>query len=54
MTTAQARAIFDQIAATHRANGDRDQAARVELLREYLTNDTFRAALTNQIYALTN
>lgn len=50
MTTTEARKVFDQIAATHRAKGDRDAAANVELCREYFTNPTFRAALADHLW----
>ena len=42
-----ARTIFDQaLAATH----DRDQIARLELLREYITNTTFRHTLAGALF----
>lgn len=52
MTTEQARKIFDAAADAHRANGDRDQAARVEIIREYFTNPTFRAKLADYVAQL--
>ncbi len=52
MTTNQAREIFNQIAATHRANGDLDQAAKIELAREYFTNPTFAKALADHVWQI--
>jgi len=50
MNTQQARQILDQIAATHRANGNLDQAARIELAREYFTNSKFAKALADPLW----
>ncbi len=54
MTNEQAREVFDKVAATHRAQGERDKAARVEICREYFTNPTFRKALAAHLWALAN
>lgn len=45
MTIKQAREIFDRVASVHRQNGNLDQAAKIELAREYFTNTKFCEAL---------
>jgi len=51
MTTNQAKEIFNQIAAKHTSNGNLDQAARIELAREYFTSPTFRKALADLLWS---
>lgn len=51
MTNTEAREIFSRAAAGHRAAGNLDQAADVELVREYFTNPTFRKALADHLWA---
>jgi hypothetical protein len=50
MTTAEARAIFNQIADEQRKAGKLDAAADTELIREYLTNHDFKKALEDFIW----
>lgn len=52
MTTQEARQVFDTIAAKHRAAGNHDQAARVEIVREYFTNPSFKQALADHVWAI--
>ena len=52
MTTEEARAIFNQIADEQRKAGKLDAAADTELIREYLTNPTFKQALEDHIWKL--
>jgi len=52
MTTAEARAHIDAWAAAHRAAGNHDRAAEIELAREYFTNPEFRAALAAHVWKL--
>ena len=49
MTNAEARAIFDQAVARSTTP---DQRAKAELVREYFTNPTFRAAMADHVAAL--
>lgn len=51
MTNAQARKVFDRVISAHRKSGDLDQAARMELAREYFTNETFRLAFADYLYS---
>ena len=50
MTTQQAKEIFTQAANAHRAAGNHDQAANAEIMREYFTNPTFRAAMEDMVW----
>jgi hypothetical protein len=50
MTNEQAKAVFNQIAAQHRASGKHDQAARIEIAREYFTNPKFKAAFEQHVW----
>ena len=52
MTNEQAKQVFNQVAAAHRANGNPEQAAQVELVREYLTNPEFKKALEGYVWEL--
>jgi hypothetical protein len=52
MTNEQARAEFDRIAELHRANGDHDKAAQIEVCREYFLNQEFRAAMTEYVWEI--
>ena len=45
-----AREVFDKIAADYRARGELDQAAKIELAREYFCNPTFRKALEDHLW----
>lgn len=53
MTTAEAevRAKFDQVIATMK---DPDAIAKYELIREYLTNPTFRKQLEETVWKINN
>jgi hypothetical protein len=53
MMNAEIRKGFDKAAEAHRANGNFDQAANLDLAREYFTNPTFRKALEDHVWALT-
>ena len=50
MTNQQAKAMFNQIAEIHRANGHHDQAAQIEIARElYFTNPAFKADFLRRV-----
>lgn len=50
MTSQQAKEVFNQAAEAHRAAGNHDKAANAEIMREYFTNPTFRAAMANFVW----
>jgi hypothetical protein len=50
MTHNEARKVFDQIAATHRNSGNHDQAAKIEIAREYFTNEEFRKTIEDFVW----
>ena len=54
MTEQEFRAGFDQLVENLRNAGHVKQAADAELLREYIANPTFRAALEQHIWDLTS
>lgn len=49
MTNNEAREIFNQAIANEK---DADRIAKVELLREYFTNPTFRSAMEEEVARL--
>lgn len=51
--SAEARKIFDDAAAQHRAAGRLDDAARAELMREYFCNPAFRTGLEDLVFETT-
>ena len=50
MDTAAATEIFNAAADKARAEGRADDLAKIELVREYLTNPEFRAALAAHLF----
>jgi hypothetical protein len=53
MTEQEFRIGFEKLIVNLRAAGYAEQAADAELLREYIINPTFRAALEQHIWDLT-
>lgn len=51
MTVEQAREVFDVAA---KGTTDADRIARIELLREYFTNEDFRRAFADHVWNLNN
>lgn len=49
MTNEQAREIFNQAIA---AATDKDHVARLELAREFFTNEAFRKALSEKVWEI--
>jgi len=46
MTDQETRKVFDQAIETAKRAGNADAVARIELAREFLTNQSFREALS--------
>lgn len=53
MTDAEARKVLDTAAANARKAGKHDEAARIEVVREYLTNADFRQKLRDFVWEQT-
>ena len=49
MTTNQARKVFNQMIA---ATADADQVAKLELAREFFTNEAFRKAMADKVWEI--
>lgn len=49
MTTNQARAIFNKAIAS---TTDADQIAKIELAREFFTNEAFRKAMSQKVWEI--
>lgn len=47
--TLKARAIFQLAEDRARANGNEDSASALQLAKEYFTNPTFRAAMSDYV-----
>lgn len=52
MSNQEARENFNQVAERYRQAGNHDQAAKVELIREYLLNKEFRRALEDHVWQI--
>ncbi len=50
MTDEQAREIFNNAAKKAAEKDDKDAVAKIELIREYLTNPQFRESLSNYLW----
>lgn len=53
MTRSEIRAGFDQMVSAATAAGDADAAARLEIAREFFTNEAFKRALQDHTWELT-
>lgn len=51
MTDTEARKVFDEAIAAAKQDDNMDAVARIELVREFLTNQGFREALLAHIAA---
>ena len=52
MNQTEIRQGFNQMIAAASARGDKDAVARMELAREYFTNQAFKAALQDHVWQI--